>query len=370
VLPRCSSDPYTGKEDMSVSSRATITAQSPTFENKERFVRLIRQTSSIESVEPTIAIVTALDIEFFAVESSLKIRHRNIRTRELPLPQIAGIPILTTGRTLQKGDKIHDIVLAQTQKMGNNSSAVATTALLMRYPSIKLVLFVGIAGGIPTIEDELTTAKQREEHIRLGDVMVADCPVIQYDFVKWEPDKFSNRSVANQVSPDLLRVIQQLKSAQLKHKSNSKQRWRQNVHKLLREMDSTWKRPPRHTDKLTKYKPGPDGKLQKENAGHPTQTARPRGASILHFGKIGSANLLLKDPFGRDEVMRTHGVRAIEMEGSGMADAAWAFNVGYGLVRGVCDYCDMEKADDWQKFASLSAASVARELIDLLLFPR
>jgi len=42
------------------------------------------------------------------------------------------------------------------------------------------------------------------------------------------------------------------------------------------------------------------------------------------------------------------GTRAVEMEGSGVADATWSHGVGYLVVRGVCDYCDANKNDQWQ----------------------
>jgi hypothetical protein len=36
------------------------------------------------------------------------------------------------------------------------------------------------------------------------------------------------------------------------------------------------------------------------------------------------------------------------------------------LVRGICDYGDSFKNDDWQPYASLAAAAYARAMIEIL----
>jgi nucleoside phosphorylase len=33
------------------------------------------------------------------------------------------------------------------------------------------------------------------------------------------------------------------------------------------------------------------------------------------------------------------------------------------IIRGICDYCDAYKNDDWYKYAALVAAAYARELL-------
>ena len=54
------------------------------------------------------------------------------------------------------------------------------------------------------------------------------------------------------------------------------------------------------------------------------------------------------------------------MEGSGTADAAWSARRDYLVIRGICDYCDTHKNDDWQRYAALVAAAYARALIENL----
>ena len=51
------------------------------------------------------------------------------------------------------------------------------------------------------------------------------------------------------------------------------------------------------------------------------------------------------------------------MEGSGIADATWTAGQHYLVVRGICDYCDEMKDDQWQGYAALAAAAYARAII-------
>jgi nucleoside phosphorylase len=81
-------------------------------------------------------------------------------------------------------------------------------------------------------------------------------------------------------------------------------------------------------------------------------------------GPIASANILQKNPKARDKLREKFGVKAIEMEASGIADATWTHKVGYLVVRGICDYCDSHKNDNWQQYAAVVAAAYTRALIE------
>ena len=51
------------------------------------------------------------------------------------------------------------------------------------------------------------------------------------------------------------------------------------------------------------------------------------------------------------------------MEGAGIAEAAYAFNLECLVIRGTCDYCDEAKNDSWQGYASCVAAAYVAELL-------
>ena len=88
---------------------------------------------------------------------------------------------------------------------------------------------------------------------------------------------------------------------------------------------------------------------------HPQDRKRKNNEPRVFIAPIASANNLLKNPIKRDELRDKFGVKAVEMEGSGIADATWDYEIGYLVVRGICDYCDSNKGDNWQAYAAAVA---------------
>jgi hypothetical protein len=83
-------------------------------------------------------------------------------------------------------------------------------------------------------------------------------------------------------------------------------------------------------------------------------------------GAIASANQVLKNSIRRDQLRNERRAKAVEMEGSGIADLAWTRSIEYFVVRGICDYCDANKRDNWQDYASVVAAAYTRVLLSTL----
>ena len=54
------------------------------------------------------------------------------------------------------------------------------------------------------------------------------------------------------------------------------------------------------------------------------------------------------------------------MEASGVSDATQLESNGYIAIRGICDYCDLEKNDKWQYHAAAVAAAYTYALIESL----
>jgi nucleoside phosphorylase len=84
----------------------------------------------------------------------------------------------------------------------------------------------------------------------------------------------------------------------------------------------------------------------------------------VFLGPIASANTLLKDPARRDSLRDQFGVKAVEMEGAGIADATWTHGIGYLVVRGICDHADANKNDAWQNYSAMAAAAYVRALLE------
>jgi nucleoside phosphorylase len=97
---------------------------------------------------------------------------------------------------------------------------------------------------------------------------------------------------------------------------------------------------------------------------YPADPSRRPGVPRLFPAPIASSGTLLKNPEKRDALAKQHGVKAIEMEASGIADATWSRGEGYIAVRGIVDYADLEKGDRWHKYGAVAAAAYVRALIE------
>ncbi|KAK4889604.1 hypothetical protein LTR27_011588 [Elasticomyces elasticus] len=83
----------------------------------------------------------------------------------------------------------------------------------------------------------------------------------------------------------------------------------------------------------------------------------------IHYGTIASGNTLVKSALHRAgllERLSLEGIEpiCIEMEAAGLMN-----NFPCLVIRGICDYADQHKNDDWQKYAAMTAAAFAKEFL-------
>ena len=206
---------------------------------------------------------------------------------------------------------------------------------------------VGIAGGVPA-------PHHAEDHVRLGDIVVSnEKGIIQYDFVK-RTDTFEERRHSPKApSAELLETIVALHSTELE----GERPWETYIAAAVGSLG--WVRPNFSTDVL--HSPG-----GRKVIPHPEDPDRTIDQPKIFRGPIASSNTLLKSPALRDLLRDEYGVKAVEMEGAGIADAAWIHDRGYLVVRGICDYCDKSKGNEWQNYASIAAAAYARSILEHL----
>jgi nucleoside phosphorylase len=91
-----------------------------------------------------------------------------------------------------------------------------------------------------------------------------------------------------------------------------------------------------------------------------------RTEPMIHYGVIGSSNTLVKSAVHRDQLMdrlAAEGIDplCIEMEAAGLMNSFPCL-----VIRGVCDYADEYKNDEWQRYASFVAASFAKEYLSYI----
>jgi hypothetical protein len=173
---------------------------------------------------------------------------------------------------------------------------------------------------------------------------------------KAERDNIEIRSTAPIPSARLVTAAKLLEAARL----TGQRPWEEYIACALQGLKAT--RPDKSTDILT------DADDPSVVIPHPSdEPDRHDGLPRVHYGKIASANKLLKNAKLRNKLRDQYGAIAVEMEASGIADATWIGGArGYLIVRGICDYCNESKGDSWQAYAAAAAASYVRALIESL----
>ncbi|HEX9540771.1 MAG TPA: hypothetical protein VGA04_21620 [Streptosporangiaceae bacterium] len=202
---------------------------------------------------------------------------------------------------LRVGSKTFGVVVTQLPEMANVHAAIRTNVVLQQW-NPQALLLVGIAAA--ALESQ-----------RLGDVVVGRS-VYYYELSKVSPD-------GPLPQPDMIHADPVLHDAAV-----TARKWPGSV-----------------------------------------RIPRPDGAEIRperSFGDIASGEKVIGDPRFRKEVTNPNRkIRALEMEGYGFSVAALQAegNVRHLVIRGLCDYADQTKGDEWHAYASASAAAYARHLL-------
>lgn len=289
--------------------------------------------------KPAVGIITALPLEYAAMEAMLK------SPIKIQVPGDGAGRLYSHGQINAADGSEHSVILTLADQ-GNNIAAIRATRMLNQFPSVKIIVMMGIAGGVPA-------PNKPEHHVRLGDIVVSNKKgIIQYDFKKEHSDAEEVNCSPIAPSAALLDSVRLLQAGELA----GRYPWEAHISAGLKQLK--WKRPPKKTDVLV------DSIDPSVTLPHPRDPSRRGANPRLFVAPIAAANTLLKNPSKRDLLGVVFGVKAIEMEGSGIADATWSIERGYLVVRGVCDYCDSKKTDLWQNYAAVVAAAFTRALFE------
>lgn len=271
----------------------------------------------IDKSEITIGIVTALPEEYHAVKAILE------NVEDLCEDQF----YYTIGQIKVRdnsGGGYHKVALNVPSKMGNNGASIIASHLTRTFTEVKYLFMVGIAGGMP-------------QHVKLGDIVVAK-KIVQYDFGKREYRQFVLKGEPQLASEPLLKVHRYLE---------------------VQKTPCPWHS---HLDTIINLLNGQNLELDFGFERPDDSEKRPK----VFCETIGSANMVLKNADVRDELSNQYGLYAVEMEASGIADAATMQGLNFMVIRGICDYCDQSKGDNWHGYAAAVAAAYAKALIEIL----
>jgi nucleoside phosphorylase len=246
-------------------------------------------------------------------------------------------------------------------RYGTSSATRVARDMVWTFPNLRFALMVGIGGGAPTMQND----------VRLGDVVVSQPGhgfggVVQYDLGKRLQDgRFVKTGQLNAPPDKLLSVMVEV----------------QRRHDDTRKPDNIAEHLERMSDMRGYQRPAGDQLYQTDyiHAEGTTFELCDSGALIqrpdrdhhrlanIHYGTIASGNTVLKDAKTRDLYANdpSMNILCFEMEAAGLMN-----HVPCLVIRGICDYCDSHKNDEWHKYAALTAAAYARELLLLLRLQR
>ncbi|KAK6000518.1 hypothetical protein QM012_003764 [Aureobasidium pullulans] len=265
----------------------------------------------------------------------------------------------------------HNVVIASLAAGVYGTTSAATTAIHMisSFPSIKVGLMVGIGAAIPGPKHD----------IRLGDVVVSKPHgktggVVQYDLGKSRASTAQGNTVHAfervgflRPPPEALLKALSLLQAEVDLDGSS-------IPQVLEDMLGRYPR-------LAQKGPGyvyqgvENDRLFETSYLHTSDIGCggcdstrmvPRSARSnpsepeVHYGVIASGNKLVKDAAERDMILKDSGEECIclEMEAAGLMNSFPCL-----IIRGICDYADSHKNDDWQEYAAATAAAYAKEFL-------
>ena len=258
----------------------------------------------------------------------------------------------------------HRIVVACLPKGRYGIASAATVAkdMLRSFESIRIGLMVGIGGGAPS----------KKHDIRLGDVVVG-CPdgrtpgVLPYKFGKAVQGRdFEVTGSLNSPPTVLLTALNRLDTLHERTGNGMADTVRTMISKNPR-MQGKYNYPGAEKDRL--YESSyvhVDSSLGCDTVcDHnvpPMIQRQPRSPDpeepVVYYGMIASADQLMKDAVDRDKISQQHDVLCFEMEAAGLSN-----DFPCVVIRGICDYSDSHKNDEWQGYAAATAAAYAKELL-------
>jgi nucleoside phosphorylase len=86
---------------------------------------------------------------------------------------------------------------------------------------------------------------------------------------------------------------------------------------------------------------------------------RPDDNPVIHYGVIATGSAVVKQAPTREEIRQKHRAICLEMEAAGLMNSFPCV-----VIRGISDYADSHKNDQWQPYAAAVAAACAKELLE------
>lgn len=295
--------------------------------------------------EYTVAIICPLEVEMSAARYMLDDEHAR-------LPNNDGDP----NRYILGEMSGHNVALGFLPHGSQGIGAAATVAVHMKrtFSSVQLRLLVGIGGGIPSNEND----------IRLGDVVVGmpegtHNGVVQYGLGRETTDGFVRKGFLCPPPEEWRNVVVEMKSDHRIRPCRTSEFLLEMLRKYPR-LDEYYRPAPEKdilfsSDNVHVENESSCDKCDKHNV----IPSRNPIESKIFYGTIASGDKVIKDASVRDMISRSvDSAICFEMEAAGLSNSFPCI-----VIRGICDYADSHKNDDWHPYAAAVAAACAKELL-------
>jgi nucleoside phosphorylase len=315
----------------------------------------------------TVGIICALTVEQVAARSFLDKNH----------PRLKSQPASDNNNYTLGQISEHNVVIAglPSGRYGTTNAAIVARDMVRTFPNIRFGLMVGIGGGAPS-----------EGHdIRLGDIVVGISrngknDLLQYDFGKTIQDQNFQRIETRNITPLVLQNAVGGLEADYNLDGHQLQKAIHNALEEHKRIKRQYKKPDAKSDVLYEsdyLHASESGGVCSVLCGNKPEhvVRRPalssnseddsdtdevsRDDPTIHYGLIASANQLMKNAEIRDSLAKEAGVLCFEMEAAGLQDHFPCL-----VIRGICDYSDTHKNDQWHGYAAISAAAYAKDLLN------
>ncbi|KAJ9656115.1 hypothetical protein H2198_005171 [Neophaeococcomyces mojaviensis] len=235
------------------------------------------------------------------------------------------------------------------REFGPVEASRCANKLIREHPSLEkdssYCFLVGIAGGIWS----------RDNDVRLGDVVIAT------RIWDWRSGKVTNEGLVSTKYPErvpayLLRILGQFLYDRSELESTIQNRITE-----MQTIDRRWNYLGQDKDVLYDINYNHPGADTCDDCDPKMAQQRPRRLKThlkVHDGLIASGNTVLKDSINRKRLQEANAL-AVEMEACGIPE-------NFVVIRGISDYADTHKNDDWQPYAAAVAAACTRLMIDAL----
>ncbi|KAJ5358210.1 hypothetical protein N7541_005368 [Penicillium brevicompactum] len=244
---------------------------------------------------------------------------------------------------------------------GTGPAAVVAENMRRTFKNIRFALLVGIGGGVPG----------KGKDIRLGDVVVSHprgiyTGVVQYDYGKLNGNGDTQRKDWFSAPPmKVLSAVTKLDTLHTRPKNP-----KNNMTGIVDELgeDYAYPEPSEALDHLYRadHPHIPEAETCDSCDTHAIVSRKPRKSPSkprVHYGIIASGNMVLKNGVEREKIDQRYEnlIMCFEMEAAGMMN-----NFPCLVIRGISDYSDSHKNDEWRNRAIAVASAYAKELLCLI----